>query len=170
MVRKNSGCRSEKPLPHEGVGRTDNTPDVRLEVTDSFVLLLKRAYKSSPGKTHFSRPGATRSVKEAFKPVRMREFRLGISIGRERRAGSCSRRELGRYSVMLRSARSTRPTKIVGLPNLNQSIAVQLMILKREGAERIFSPLYNSKAKQTPRHRLEFAETRRPLGRQLEQG
>src|SRR6266699_3451544 len=56
---ENSGYRSEKPLPHEGVGRTDNTPDVRLEVTDSFLLLLERAYKSSPGKTHFSRPGAT---------------------------------------------------------------------------------------------------------------
>ena len=71
----------------------------------------------------------------------MREFRLGISIGRERHTGSRSRRELGRYSVMLRSAHSTRPTKIVGLPNLNQSIAVQLMTLKKKGAERIFSPL-----------------------------
>src|ERR1700676_4850356 len=55
-VRKNSGYRSEKPLPHEGEGRTDNTPDVRLKVTDSFLLLLERAYKSSRGKPTFLVP------------------------------------------------------------------------------------------------------------------
>jgi len=112
-VRKNSGYRSEKSLPHEGVGRTDNTPDVRLE--DSFLLLLERAYKSSPGKTPFSRPAQPdRSRKRSTRSA-------CESLGWESRLVGCarSRRELGLYSVVLRSAHSTRPTKIVGLPNLN---------------------------------------------------